>query len=221
MTSNYQYALVAHGSTPIAEYSLIEGNHRSIAIKMLENIDPKTPNAVVEQGNFIFMTLTESDRMTFLVLTQKSVPASGRISFLQELQRKWRSKYGRSGASFGKYSKNDEFGKNDIAALIRLFNSERNAKLTQAKENIAQAQEQMTQNLTMALARGDQLEVMEKKAENIRESAQQFSREANQVKKKMCWQRYRWYLVAVIAVIVLILVIILIACKGFKCKKSK
>ncbi|KAH0794416.1 Synaptobrevin family protein [Histomonas meleagridis] len=215
--NNFQYAMVANGIKPLAEYAILDGNHRKIAVKMLENLDPKTPRAIIEQGNYVFMTLTDPDKTTYLCLTSKNVSPQARISFLQDLQRKWRSKYGNGGASFPPNSKDNEFGKTEIAALIRNFNSERNQKLTTIKENIAQAQEQMTQNLTMAFARGEQLEVMEKKAENIQNSSSTFHREATNVRKKMCFQKWKWYLLIFIIIVVVILVIILIACKGFKC----
>lgn len=224
MTSNFQYALVAHGKTPIAEYTILKGNHRAIAIKMLENLDPKTPRAVVEQGSYIFMTLTDSDGMTFLCLSEKSVTQQMRISFLQDMQRKWRSRYGNHGSTFAMDSKNAEFGNVEIAALIRNYNSERNMKIQEIKNNISVAQEQMTQNLTMTFSRGEQLRVMETKAENIRDSAHTFQREANKVKRKFCIQRARWYVLGAILLLLLIFIIVLIACGGFsfkKCKKSK
>lgn len=224
MTTNFHYALVARGTTPIAEYTLLKGNHRAIAIKMLENLDPKTPRAVVEQGSYIFMTITDSDHMTFLCLSEKNVSQQMRIAFLQDLQRKWRSRYGNHGLTFSENSKNAEFGDVEIAALIRNYNSERNMKIQEIKNNISTAQEQMTQNLTMAFSRGEQLRVMESKAENIKDSAHTFQREANKVKRKFCMQRARWFILGIIMILLVIFIIVLIACGGFsfkKCKKSK
>ena len=34
------YGLVAHGSTPLADYAPYEGNFKQIAVRMLDQIDP-------------------------------------------------------------------------------------------------------------------------------------------------------------------------------------
>jgi vesicle-associated membrane protein 7 len=53
---------------------------------------------------------------------------------------------------------------------------------------------------------------MEKKAEDIREGAQIFQREAEAVNKMMCWQRYKWWVIGgVIGVVVLALIIAIAA----------
>ncbi|OHT00496.1 Synaptobrevin family protein [Tritrichomonas foetus] len=218
---SFHYALVARGTTPLAEYSLISGNYRSIALKMLESIDPKTPVAIVEQGKSVFYSLTDSDRITFLCLCDSTVVATLRSSFVEELQRKWRQKYGNSAAGFAPNSKNQEFGQTEIATLLRSFNSERNAKLAQAKQNLQETQDKMTQNLTMAFARGEQLNIMEQKAENIKDSAQTFHREATNVRRKMCLQKWRWYFLGAGIVLVVIFIIVVIACGGFTFKKCK
>jgi len=208
----FQYTLVARGTTPLAEFSLVTGNNRAIAVKMLENIDPKTARAVVEQGEYIFMTLTEPDRITFLILTEKTVASSARISFLEDLKNKWRSRYGNSAAGFAPNSKNAEFGQTEMAALIRNFNSGLYQKIGAAKANLEATQDQMTQNLTMALARGEQLSVMASKAENIRDSASTFRREATNVRRRMCFQKWRWYILGIGILVVVIFVVVWAAC---------
>lgn len=222
--NNFQFALVARGNTPLAEYSIVQGNYRNIALKMLESLDPKSPSAIVEQGKNVFYSQTDPDRMTFLCLCDSAVQPTLRQNFIEELQRKWRQRYGNSAVSFAPNSKNNEFGATEIRNLIENFNKERNSKIADIKANLTNAQEKMTQNLTMAFARGEQLNIMEQKAENIKDSAQTFHREATNVRRKMCFQKWRWYILGAAIVIIVILVIILVACKGFiggKCGGKK
>lgn len=221
MSQPFQYALVARGATPLAEFSIVGGNSRNIAIKMLENIDPKTPRAVVEQSQHVFMTITEPDRVTFLVLTDKAVSPAARLSFLNDLKSKWRQRYGNSAGGFAPNSKNAEFGP-EMAALIHNYNSDKFAKITTIKQNLEQTQDTMTQNLTMALARGEQLNVMETKAENIKDSAATFRREATNVRRKMCLQKWKWYFIGIAIAAVVIFIIVWVACGASfqKCKKN-
>jgi vesicle-associated membrane protein 7 len=220
--TSFQYALVARGFSPLAEYSVVTGNFRAIAVKMLENLDPKKPRAVLEQNTGVFHTLTESDRITYLCLTDKGISASAAASFLDDLKAKWRGRYGNSGSSFAPNSKNAEFGQTEIAQLFRNFNSQSAQKLNQITSNLDATQTQMTQNLTMALARGEQLSVMEGKAEDIRASAQTFRREAEKVKCQMCIQKWRWIVLGIIIGLVVIFIIVWVCCgaKFEKCPKK-
>lgn len=218
MSTNFVYALVARGAQPLAEYSTIEGNYKSIAIKMLENIDTKKQMHVLEEGEYVFQSLADTDRMNFLCLTKKTASSQLRVNFLEELQRKWRTKYANQGANFAPYSKDKEFAP-EIQALFTMYNSERAAKIATIKGNIAATQEKMTENLTQALIRGEKLEVMEEKANNIKEHAEVFHRAANTVKRKMCWERYRWYVIGGVIALVLLFVLIIVICGGFSFSK--
>jgi hypothetical protein len=211
-TTSFQYALVARGVTPLAEYSVVTGNARTIALRMLESLDPQKPRGIVEQNSGVFYTLTEADRTTYLCLTNKGISASTAAKFLDDLKAKWRARYGNSGSLFAPNSKNAEFGQTEIAQLFRNLNSQSALKLNQIQVNLDATQAQMTENLTMALARGEQLNVMEAKAEDIRHSAQTFRRDAEKIKCQMCVQKWRWIVLGIIVVLVVIFIIVWVSC---------
>lgn len=215
----FVYGLVAHGAVPLAEYSPSTGNFKSVAIRLLENIDSKKQYHVLQSDPYVFHSFTDNNRMNYLCLTEKTASAQLRISFLEELNRKWTAKYGSQGAKFTSYSKQKEFSP-EIQALFTMYNSERAQKIANIKGNIAQAQEKMTENLTQALIRGEKLEVMEEKANNIKENAQVFHRKATAVKRKMCWEKYRWWILGIVVGIVVLWLIISFIC-GFNFKKCK
>ncbi|EAY22776.1 Synaptobrevin family protein [Trichomonas vaginalis G3] len=194
MTTNFFYACVAKGAAPLAEFSTVTGNQQSIAIKMLENVDPKKPSTILEEGDYIYQVLADPDRMNFLCLAKKTATFQLRQTFLEELQRKWRVKYKNQGSSFEAYSKSKEFGP-DIQSLFTQYNSERAAKIAAIKSNIAATQEKMAENLTQALIRGEKLDVMEEKSNSIKEHAEVFHRAANKVKNRMCFEHYKWYII--------------------------
>jgi hypothetical protein len=218
---NIQYALVARGTTPLAEYSAVSGNARTIALKMLESIDPKKRN-MVEQPSGTFLSQSDPDRITFICATDRQVNAGTGYAFLDELRNKWRARYGASGSSFAPNSKNSEFGQTEIASLMKNYNTASAQKLNQIKANLESAQGAMSQNLSMALTRGEQLTTMEGKAEDIRSSAQTFRREAEKVRCQEACAKWRWYFLGGGIVLLLILVIVIVICKPnfSKCRKS-
>jgi len=66
----------------------------------------------------------------------------------------------------------------------------------------------MTHNLEAALQRGAALDEMDVKANDLRDSAVTFHRNATEIKRQMCLERYKWYFlgIAVGAVVIFVLV---------------
>src|SRR4051794_32899321 len=71
----------------------------------------------------------------------------------------------------------------------------------------------MRQNITKVSQRGEQLDSLQDKTDNLAVSAQGFRRGANRVRKQMWWKDMKMRVCLIIAVIVLILVIVIPAGK--------
>jgi hypothetical protein len=211
---NFQFAMVARGTTPLAEFGVASTNSRGIVLKMLESLDPKKMRGIVEQPHHLILSLTDPDRMTYVCVVDRQISIGAGYSFLDKVKAKWRARYGNSGSSFAANSKNAEFGDTEIATLMRNYNSESFQKINQVIGNLEAGQTQMMQNLTMALTRGKGLTDMEEKAELMRRSAETFRTEAKALRCQQCLSKWRWYLLAIVILMVVIVIILLVACGG-------
>ncbi|OHS96561.1 Vesicle-associated membrane protein 7B [Tritrichomonas foetus] len=220
MTDYFKYALVANGTVIICDFQPNQSNARNIAQKLLETIDTRAEKSYGEQGQFVYEVRAEPDKMIYLVITSKDCIPTLRGQFLDDLKRKWRAKFGNRGSTMAAFSQNAVFGPT-IELLFGTFNSERSKKMAIAKANIQAAQDQTAQNLSLALERGEQLEIMSVKADKIKDSAKAFHREASKVKSAMCWQKYRCFVFIGLIVAILLFVIITFACGGFSYKNCK
>lgn len=157
MTGNFQYALVAYKTTPLAEYSFVKGNYRSLALKMLAMIDPNTSNAIVEQGEYSFYSSNKPDGMVFLCLCKSNTMPALRELLLQEIERKWTESYGTNGSTFETDSKNLDFGFSTLCTILTVFNTKRYEKLAQIKQNLLDEQKLIDENIDLANDRADQI----------------------------------------------------------------
>jgi aminopeptidase N len=219
----FVYSLVAHGNTPLAEFSLVEGgNFKTQAGRILEEVDPKDPHGHFEAGAHQFDTLTEPDRTVYLCLSLASVSTAHRQAFLTELKQKWRAKYGTTSSTMSAYEKSADFA-SDFQRLFTTLNSERAQKTAQIKDNLQKAQDESAQNLTKALCLGEELTTMSDKADRIKDSATAFGREAGDTRRKMLWQKIRWWLLGGLVATVIIVIVVMLACGGpsfSDCKSS-
>lgn len=66
-----------------------------------------------------------------------------------------------------------------------------NSKLDEVQYKLDKAKDQMRENITTALDRGDRLNDLDNKALNLADDANAFNRQAKAVKNRMCYQNYR------------------------------
>lgn len=223
----FLFSLIAHKQKIVAQYTTVPGgNVEEFAARILSVTTPKkNPWAAFNDAGHTFQIFVDQDFMVYMCLTPQEAREQLRKNYLEDLRTKWRAFISRPGtkdvSQMGAYEMSGQF-ENQFKALFSTYNTERADKIAKIKENLQEAQDVTTQNLKMALARGDQLRVMSEKADAIKQSAQAFRREANSVKWKMLWQRIRCYVIAAIIIIILIIAIAMFACGGptfAKCKE--
>jgi hypothetical protein len=217
------YGLVAHRTTPLAEFSVISGPYESTAMKILRDLSPETPRSYAAHHSGIFQMLTDADGMTWLVYADKSTSQDQRGSFLEDLRARWRQRYGGSESSLAAHSKTAEFGRTEIATLLKSFNSSRRQRIRQIEANLEDTTVALTEDFEAALARGDGLVALQAGATELTEAAGEFRREVASLKCRGACQKWRWYIVGGAVVAALVFCIIWVACGAAfqRCRKKR
>ncbi|KAJ9684966.1 hypothetical protein PVL29_017120 [Vitis rotundifolia] len=91
------------------------------------------------------------------------------------------------------------------------------SKLSKLKAQITEVKGIMMDNIEKVLDRGERIELLVDKTENLQFQADSFQRQGRQLRRKMWLQNLRLKLMVGGIVLVLIIILWLIACKGFKC----
>ena len=80
--------------------------------------------------------------------------------------------------------------------------------ITPLQQEIGRAVGQMQQNLTKVSERGERLDSLQDKTDNLATSAQGFRRGANRVRKQMWWKDMKMRICIIVGIIILLIVII-------------
>jgi len=91
------------------------------------------------------------------------------------------------------------------------------APLNEVKSHIAEVKQVMTDNIEKVLARGEQLEVVAAKADNLTAHARDFHIRGRSLRRRMWWKEMKYKLLIALAIILLLLIIFFWACGGVKC----
>ncbi|OIW10236.1 hypothetical protein TanjilG_27987 [Lupinus angustifolius] len=208
------YAFVSRGTVILAEYTEFSGNFNSIAFQCLQKL-PSTNN------KFTY----NCDAHTFNYLVDngfnESVGRQVPMAFLERVKDDFVVKYGGGkAATAAPNTLNKEFGpklKEHMQYCVN--NPEEVSKLAKVKAQVSEVKGVMMENIEKVLDRGEKIELLVDKSENLHHQAQDFRNSGTQIRRKMWLQNMKMKLIVLAVVIILILIIVLSVCHGFNCGK--
>ncbi|KAI3455838.1 hypothetical protein Pfo_012501 [Paulownia fortunei] len=216
------YALVARGTPPVvlAEYTEFSGNFNSIAYQCLQKLPSSNNKFTYNCDNHTFNYLVH-DGFTYCVVAEESAGRQVPMAFLERIKDDFLSKYGGGkAATTPANGLNKEFGpklKEHMQYCIE--HPEEISKLAKVKAQVSEVKGVMMENIEKVLDRGEKIELLVDKTENLHQQAQDFRTTGTKIRRKMWLQNMKIKLIVLAIVIALILIIVLSVCKGFNCGK--
>lgn len=158
----------------------------------------------------------------YCVVAVESVGRQTPIAFLDRVKDDFTKRYGGGkAATAGASSLNREFGsklKENMQYCVD--NPEEINKLAKVKAQVSEVKGVMMENIEKVLDRGEKIELLVDKTENLRSQAQDFKQQGTKVRRKMWLQNMKIKLIVLGIIIALILIIVLSVCHGFKCNSK-
>ena len=212
---SYDFAAVTREKTILALYASSGGNADVVTLEILAGIDPNETRATRERSQSRFFIIHDKGGLNFIVGASTDAKPDEAFTFLQNLQRKFLLQNARTWKTAQLYGLQQEFG----PQIKQMIESHANTKITQIKENLEETQEIMTHSFEQALLRESNLSEIEAKANNLSNVAMSYELSARSVKRKLCWEKYRYYIIECLIIIIVLFLIVLISCGGFSFSK--
>ncbi|OMJ77094.1 hypothetical protein SteCoe_23364 [Stentor coeruleus] len=211
------YSIVASdtSSTPLAEASLAEGNFNLLALKLLTKVRKNSSVSYVYENKYIFHYNNEFG-LTFMCMTDAAFHNRTAYAFLFDIKEKFIEKYGENAKDMQGFSANREFG-NVLKGKMHFYNSDSDSedKLKIVKENIMKTKDVMIENIDKVLARGEKIELLVNKTQQLSDSAVKMKNTASKVKRFMWWQNKKLTALLIFIIIIILYFIITFSCGGF------
>ncbi|CAH2056446.1 unnamed protein product [Thlaspi arvense] len=197
------YSFVARGTLILAEYTEFTGNFTSIASQCLQKL-PSTNNKFTYNCDGHTFNYLVEDGFTYCVVAVESAGRQVPMAFLERIKEDFTKRYGGGKAATATASSlNREFGpklKDQMQYCVD--HPEEISKLAQVKAQV--------------LDRGEKIELLVDKTENLHSQAQDFRTQGTKMRRKMWLQNMKIKLIVLGIIIALILIIVLSITKGFK-----
>ncbi|KAG0378915.1 hypothetical protein BGX24_002409 [Mortierella sp. AD032] len=208
------YALVARGTIILAEYTNSSGNFTTVTEAILEKIPPNNSKLTYVYDRYLFHYI-RNDGLTYLCMADDTFGRRIPFAFLLDLKTRFLSQYSqeRAMSAMVPYGMN-EFSKT-IAKQMEYFSTNPEAdRIKQVQGEIEQVKDVMVHNIERVLERGERIELLVDKTDNLNQQAFAFKKRSTALKRTMWWKNTKLTVILTAVVIFLIYLIICSAC-GF------
>ncbi|GLT93356.1 hypothetical protein SLE2022_111530 [Rubroshorea leprosula] len=232
------YSFVAKGNVVLAEHTSYSGNFSTIAVQCLQKLPSDSSKYTYSCDGRTFNFLID-DGFVFLVVADESVGRGMPFVFLERVKDDFKQCYG---ASIKNAETHPLAADDEDDALIEdrfsiAYNLDREfgprlkehmqycashpeeiSKLSKLKAQITEVKEVMMDNIEKVLDRGERIELLVDKTENLQFQADSFQRQGRELRRKMWLQSLKVKVVVGGTIVALILILWLSACGSFTFK---
>ncbi|KAI8582059.1 hypothetical protein K450DRAFT_228829 [Umbelopsis ramanniana AG] len=201
------YGLVAHGFVILAEHTNSTGNFAQVTQAILEKIPPNNSKLTYVYDRYLFHYICE-DGLTYMCMADDSFGRRTPFAFLQDIKEKFLTAYDRDAALNAPIYGMNEFSK-VIAKQMEYSTNPGANKLKQVHGEIEQVKDVMVHNIERVLERGERIELLVDKTDNLNQQAFAFKKRSTQLKRQMWWKNTK---LMFIIVIVCFLIAYFLAC---------
>ncbi|EJT99508.1 vesicle-associated membrane protein [Dacryopinax primogenitus] len=209
------HALVARGNVILAENSEGRRDFSQAVQTILSKIPPNNSKLTYVWEQYLFHYVSEGG-LTFLVMADDSVGRRMPFAFLAELQRKFTTAYTPEVIfdvpAYGLNEFSEEIGK----LMHQYSTSPPPDALSQAQSDLQSVKNIMVQNVEQILSRGERIELLVDKTDNMAGQAYAFRRGARNVRRQQFWKNQKiWVLSFVVLLIIVYLITAAFCGAGF------
>ncbi|CAO2621048.1 Vesicle-associated membrane protein 7 [Lemmus lemmus] len=165
------FAVVARGTTILAKHAWCGGNFLEVTEQILAKIPSENNKLTYSHGNYLFHYICQ-DRIVYLCITDDDFERSRAFSFLNEVKKRFQTTYGSRAQTALPYAMNSEFSSVLAAQLKHHSENKGQDRVMETQAQVDELKGIMVRNIDLVAQRGERLELLIDKTENLVDSVQ-------------------------------------------------
>ncbi|KAJ3156694.1 Vesicle-associated membrane protein [Geranomyces michiganensis] len=196
------YALVARRAIILAEHATTTGNFQQVTQHILERLPEGDSKMTFVYDRYLFHYVTY-DNITFLCLADDGFGRRIPFAFLEDLKSKFSAAYGKDRPQTAIAYGLNEFSKT-IETQMEYFNSDVTSdRFRQVQGEIDQVRDVMVHNIEKVLERGDRIEILVDKTDNLNATSFAFKKRSTALRRQEWWKNTRLTVAMVVAALLI------------------
>lgn len=215
------YSTVARGTTVLACQASCRGNFSEVVEQVLMKISPENAKLTYSHENYLFHYITD-DRIVYLCITDDEFERSRAFAFLSEVRRRFTSTYGSRGHTALPFAMNSEFSRVLEVQMNHFGENKARATTVDAIQNdLDDLNRIMVKNIEQITNRGEKLELLIDKTEDLAESSVTFQKSSRTLARSMFMKNLKLIILLIVIILAVLFFIILMVCGGFSFHKCQ
>ncbi|CRK93103.1 CLUMA_CG006486, isoform A [Clunio marinus] len=207
------YTVISRGNTILCKYADCVGNFSEVTENLISKIQLTNHKLTYTHGNYLFHYIC-ADKLIYMCITDDEFERSRAFLFLTEIKKKFLSTYGLTAATAIPYAMNTEFSR-VIANEMKACNESREYdSITRVHGQIDELKDIMVKNIENVTARGERLELLVNKSENLRDNAVSFRQTSRTLARTLFWRNVRMYLLLGLLLMFIVYIVTSMFCGG-------
>lgn len=198
----------------LAEFSGTTTNASAIARQLLEKAPGNDDmNVSYSQDRFIFH-VKRTDGLTVLCMADENAGRRIPFAFLEDIHQRFVRTYGRAVLSAQAYAMNDEFSR-VMSQQMEYYSNDPNAdRINRLKGEMSQVRNVMIENIDKVLERGDRLELLVDKTENLQGNTLRFRKQTRRFRSTVWWKNVKLTVMLIVLLLVIVYIVMAFVCHG-------
>jgi len=232
------YTVVARKNVVLARHATpgVIGNFAEVTELVLSRIDEtKNKKMSYSSDSYMYHYVYSDNNLTFLCITDDEFKRTSAFAFLDSIETKFNTQYaGRSTSTTVPLALNNEWAPIFKAEMKKFNLSEDQNKLMPAEEGVEagtsdkvqlvrneveRVKDIMIANVETIMERGERLELLVDKTENLSQQAVTFRRAGRQIHRQAWWENTKMKIAIGLGIILAIYIIVSISCGGLDWNK--
>ena len=222
--SGILYTLISNetSQTPLGEISLASGNFHMMALKILEKIkhETNTSKSYSYEKDYIFHFHNKSG-LVILCMTTSSFPNRRAYQFIFDVRDKIFESCGDQINQAIAFSIKKHLLDEIKQMMVEYSGPAHEDKIAIVNRNVNEVKEIMVQNIEKIISRGEKIEILVSKSEELEVNARVFKKQANQVKLHFCCKNIKITVIVVFILVTIVALVVILSCGGFDFNKCQ
>ncbi|KAJ5071828.1 vesicle-associated membrane protein [Anaeramoeba ignava] len=217
---SFIYVLITQNKNLLFDYSPFDGNFKEICLKFIYHINTENKGSYA-YDQYLLHVLVDQETV-FLCMVALSVSRGLAFAFLEKIKKEFNQVFKQEKPPT-KHQKQNFF--HFLKTEFDEFSSIKNVDtFTKMKNDLDETKHIMKKNIDKIIDRENKLDDLIDKTENLGKYAANFKKTSRNVKRRMCWEKYKTTIVLLLVITVFIYFVAAGICGGFhfpKCHSQK
>mmetsp|Transcript_16661 Transcript_16661/g.43168 ORF Transcript_16661/g.43168 Transcript_16661/m.43168 type:complete len:260 (+) Transcript_16661:1-780(+) len=206
------YSLVARGTCVLAEHTTTSGNFTTVTRRILEKIprDAESKMSYVYDRHVFHYAV--QDGLVFLCMADEDFGRRVPFAFIDDVKTRWFNTYGDRGASALAYGMNEDFSRVLGRQMDYHSHDTEVDAIARVRGEIDEVKEVMVANIERVLERGEKIELLVDKTDNLNQQAFRFKKQSTYLRRALWWKNCKLAMLIFAVVSAIVLFIVMSAC---------